>query len=101
MNATRELVLEALTAVEDPEVGLNVVELGLIYGVEIDQDAIRVRMTMTSPSCPLAGQIKTDAEDALRRRFPEARSIGIDLVWDPPWGPELLPAETRAKMGWR
>jgi metal-sulfur cluster biosynthetic enzyme len=92
--------LEALRGVDDPELGIDVVDLGLVYGIEIGSDAIAVRLAMTSPSCPLGDHIAGEAERALRRAFPDARRIGVEIVHEPPWGPERISESGRRRLGW-
>jgi metal-sulfur cluster biosynthetic enzyme len=92
---TESDVREALRAVIDPEIGVNVVDLGLVYGVAVEGNQVRVTMTMTSPACPLAEYLKVDAEMAVRSRVAGVQSVHIALVWDPPWTPELMSDEAR------
>jgi metal-sulfur cluster biosynthetic enzyme len=95
-----EDVREALRDVVDPEVGINVVDLGLVYGVEVDEGHVRARMTMTTPACPLHGYLTTMAESAIRTQVPEVRSVSVELVWDPPWSPEMISEAARRQLGW-
>ena len=97
---TEKTILDALRDVIDPEVGINVVDLGLVYGVEIDGKDARVRMTMTTPACPLGPYIGETAETAIRARLPEGGEVSIELGWDPPWTPERISAEGRRQLGW-
>jgi iron-sulfur cluster assembly accessory protein len=97
---TEETVREALREVIDPEVGINIVDLGLVYGLDIQKDIVRVRMTMTTPACPMSEQIQRDAEDRILATSPAARMVDIDLVWDPPWSPEMISDEAKQMLGW-
>jgi len=94
-----EAVRAALRSVNDPEVGMNVVELGLIYGIEIAPGTIRVRMTMTTPSCPMGAMITDEARAALKALAPEAE-IDVQLVWEPPWDSSMMSAEAKKHFGW-
>lgn len=94
-----ETVYEALRTVMDPEAGMNVVELGLVYGVRVACDAVRVDMTMTSPACPMGESIVADAEAAIRAAAPHAR-VEVGLVWDPPWTPDRMSDAARQFFGW-
>jgi metal-sulfur cluster biosynthetic enzyme len=94
------LVWEALRTVLDPEIGENVVDLGLIYRVDCTLAQIHVDMTMTTPACPAAGAIAEDAENAIRRDCPEARAVHVEVVFDPPWTPERMSEQTRQRFGW-
>lgn len=93
-----EDILQALRAVQDPEIGLNVVDLGLVYSVTRTDDEIVVAMTMTTPSCPLGEMITTQAQEALRERFPDTPYIRVELVWDPPWSPDRMSEEGRRQL---
>lgn len=96
----RERVVEALSQVIDPEIGLNVVELGLVYGVEVSEASeVRVELTMTTPACPLAEQIVRDAEDRILG-LQGVAALQVRLVWDPPWTPERMSASAKALLGW-
>jgi metal-sulfur cluster biosynthetic enzyme len=98
---SEEALLDALRSVDDPEAGMNIVELGLIYGVEATPPTATVRMTMTSAACPL-GDFLTDAvRDALLARFAELEEVNVELVWDPPWTPDRMSEEARNFFGWK
>ncbi|MEW5862513.1 MAG: metal-sulfur cluster assembly factor [Pseudomonadota bacterium] len=102
-----EQLLAALREVNDPEVGLNIVDLGLVYGVETLREEgeaerlrARVRMTMTSPACPLGDYLTDAVREALRARFPEIAEVEVEMVWDPPWTPERMSEQARGFFGW-
>lgn len=92
-------VLLTLKDVIDPELGVNIVDLGLVYRAAWTADGIEVALTMTTPSCPLGEMLVDEAERALRSRFPEASAICVNLVWDPPWSPDRMSDEGRRKLG--
>jgi metal-sulfur cluster biosynthetic enzyme len=98
MEATA--VRDALREVIDPELGIDVVSLGLVYDVKVDGGRAEVVMTMTSPACPLGEQLTGDAEAAIRRALPEATEIEVRLVVFPPWTPGLMSAEAKRRLGW-
>ena len=89
----------ALRDVIDPELGVNVVDLGLVYGIEIDGRHVTVRMTLTTPGCPLHGTITREA-DMRVGRVRGVRTVDVQLVWDPPWTPERLTDEGKRQLGW-
>ena len=93
-------VREALREVIDPEVGINIVDLGLIYGLVIHERSVRVTMTMTTPACPLGEQIKSDVNARVMERCPGVREVEVEVVWDPPWRPERITEEARKMLGW-
>ncbi len=92
-------VVEALGEVDDPEVGINIVDLGLIYKVQREGSAIDINMTLTSPGCPAGEYIMGGVRQRLGR-LEGVESVDIDLVWDPPWSPEAISPEGRAELGW-
>jgi len=93
-------VRAVLSQVLDPEVGIDIVELGLVYDVAIDGDAIDIRMTMTSPACPLGEHILGEVEQRLTERFPQAQ-VSVELVWEPAWTPDRISLEGRRRLGWK
>jgi len=93
-------VWDALRGVADPEVGENVVDLGLVYRVDCAPGRVHVDMTMTSPACPMSGTIAEEAENAIRNACAGAREVSVDIVFDPPWTPERMSEEIRQRFGW-
>jgi len=97
---TEEQVMDALREVYDPELGLNIVDLGLVYGVDIADNQVNVTMTLTTPGCPLHNTMAQGAEIAVRR-LPGVQSATVRVVWDPPWTPERMSEGARQQLGWR
>ncbi|MGH7646132.1 MAG: metal-sulfur cluster assembly factor [Gemmatimonadales bacterium] len=95
---TAGAVREALRDVKDPELDLNIVDLGLVYDVELDEGEVRVKMTLTSPGCPAGPMITNDAYRVLRA-LPGVRDVDIEIVWEPYWTPERIEPKVRAMMG--
>ena len=93
-------VKAALKSVEDPEAGMSVLDLGLVYGIELEAGKVRVDMTMTSPACPAADYIVDEAAAAIRAIAPEGTDVDVRLVWEPPWTPERMSAEAKERFGW-
>ena len=91
-------VFNALKGVIDPELGINVVDLGLVYGVEINEEVVRVEMTLTSPGCPLAGLIDQMVKSAVGK-LKGVERVELELVWDPPWIPAMMSEEVREEFG--
>jgi len=96
---TEDAVLEILRKVIDPEIGINVVDLGLVYGVNIDDNRLNVDMTMTTAACPLGAYIVDQADMLLRQYFPDA-DVSVNLVWSPPWTPDMMSEAARQQLGW-
>ena len=95
-----EDVRTALRSVIDPEVGLNIVDLGLVYGVEISDNKLHVDLTMTTPACPMGEMILDNARQALAALLPAGAEIELNLVWEPPWGPDKMGEHARKYFGW-
>lgn len=95
-----EQVLTALRQVIDPELGLNVVDLGLVYSIEAQDGHVQVALTMTTPACPLSNLLLEMAEAAIWQQLPDVKSVKINLVWDPPWHPGLMSAQAKSELGW-
>lgn len=100
MSDLTPLVLEALTAVYDPEIPVDIVNLGLVYDVAIDGGTVSVRMTTTSPGCPIGDFLAAEVERALLK-LPGVEAVRVEFVWDPPWTPERMSEEARHRLGWR
>lgn len=97
---TTDPIRRALASVVDPELGVNIVDLGLVYRADWTPDGIDVAITMTTPTCPLGEMMVSEAEEVLRRRFPDAKRVTVELVWDPPWSAERMNDEARRQLGW-
>lgn len=95
---TEEQVLEALKVVKDPEIPVNVVDLGLIYGVDIHADGnIDITMTLTSVGCPVQDLIRADAEMAVSR-LDNVNAVNVEFVWTPAWGPDKMTEDGKRQM---
>jgi FeS assembly SUF system protein len=95
----RERVVERLRTVYDPEIPVNIYELGLIYGIEVEGDGeVRIRMTLTSPMCPAAEMLPPEVETKARE-VEGVKSVTLDLVWDPPWSPERMSEAAKLELG--
>jgi metal-sulfur cluster biosynthetic enzyme len=84
----------------DPEVGINIVDLGLVYGVDVDEDRVRIALTMTTPSCPLGEYITGEVEGVLRRIAGARSAVEVVLVWEPPWEPRMMTDAAKRALGW-
>jgi len=91
-------VLKKLQSVMDPEIGYSIVDLGLIYGIKIDQGRVEIRMTLTAPACPLAQIIGDDIEKAVKK-VNGVKEVKVNIVSNPPWSPEKMTPSLRKKMG--
>ena len=98
MSITEATVRAALRNVIDPELGINIVDLGLVYGVEIDGSHVRVVMTMTTPACPLGDYLKDLVDSTVKRGVPGVQEVEIALVWEPPWDPEMMSEDAKRQL---
>jgi metal-sulfur cluster biosynthetic enzyme len=94
-----EAIRAALHEVLDPEIGINIVDLGLVYGIDVRDRDVVVRMTMTTPSCPLGDYLADAVETTIRDRFASVAGIDVDLVWDPAWSPAMMSDAARRQLG--
>jgi metal-sulfur cluster biosynthetic enzyme len=95
---TETEVRDALHDVIDPELGVNIVDLGLIYGVEVDGRSVRITMTMTSPACPLRDYLQDLVESAVTSRVSDVQSVIVEIVTEPPWTEDLMSEAARRQL---
>jgi metal-sulfur cluster biosynthetic enzyme len=95
---TEEQARETLKQIEDPEIGLNIVDLGLVYDVEVDGSTVNVKMTLTSPACPVGPQLLNGSKMVLQD-LEGVEEVNVDLVWEPFWSPDRINPEYRAILG--
>jgi FeS assembly SUF system protein len=91
-------VRDKLKECYDPEIPINIVDLGLVYGIDAAEGAVRVRMTLTAPGCPLAGSIVEEVRQKILE-LEGVHSADVELVWDPPWSPDRISEETKETLG--
>jgi FeS assembly SUF system protein len=95
----RERIIEALRSIYDPEIPVNIYDLGLIYELNIDdQGRVEVKMTLTAPACPVAGSMPGQVEDVVRQ-VPGVSEARVELVWDPPWSQDRMSEEAQLTLG--
>lgn len=95
-----EMILGILREVYDPELGVNVVDLGLVYDVGVVDDVVIVTMTLTTPGCPLHDVLTEAVESAVRTHVPGVAGVEVRLVWEPPWTPDMMTDEGKRELGW-
>jgi metal-sulfur cluster biosynthetic enzyme len=91
-------VKSALRKVKDPDLNLNIVDLGLVYDIGVSGSTVKIDISLTSPGCPSGPEIMTDAEQAIRA-IPGVADVAMNLVWSPPWTPERIEPRVRAYLG--
>jgi len=97
-QSLKEKVIEVMKTVFDPEIPVNVWELGLVYDIRVDADAaVVVQMTLTSPMCPVAGSLPPEVEQKVRA-IPGVTAGKVDLVWDPPWNPSMMSEAAKLQL---
>jgi len=97
-DALRERVLDALRSCFDPEIPVNIYELGLVYDVDVTDDGVvSIRMTLTSPMCPVAGSLPPEVEEKVRA-VEGVSSASVEVVWDPPWNPGMMSEAARLEL---
>lgn len=95
---TEDVVKAALRRVKDPELNLNIVDLGLVYGVTVDGGTVTIAVTLTSPGCPSGPEILTTAEEQVRA-VPGVEDVVVNLVWEPMWSPDRMEPRIKAYLG--
>ena len=100
LTTEEQRIYHALQSVIDPEIGENLIDLGLIYGIKIQDNIARVTFTMTSYACPMSEMVVEDIHDTLRKTLTDSIEIDLDLVWEPAWEPSMIEAEARKRLGW-
>jgi metal-sulfur cluster biosynthetic enzyme len=95
---TKEQVYEVLQECYDPEIPVNIVDLGLVYDVQVEDDRVAVKMTLTAPGCGMGGMIAADARQKILG-LEGVVDATVDLVWDPPWDPSRISEEAKQRLG--
>ena len=95
-----DAVREALRQVDDPEAGMNIVDLGLVYVVEVTPGQVRIEMTMTTAACPMTEMIVEQVRAVVASIVPSGTAIDVELVWDPPWTPDKMSGIAKEHFGW-
>ncbi len=98
MPVSEEQVWEVLRNCYDPEIPINIVDLGLIYAVKVEDDKVYVRMTLTAPGCPAHAFISENVRQQLKQ-LPGVSDANVEVVWDPPWHPSRMSEEAKRRLG--
>ena len=97
---TKEEVIKALRECYDPEIGISLVDMGLIYDVKVDKDKVHIKMTLTTPGCPMHSFMVQDVREKVER-IKGVKEVNVELVWDPPLTPDRMPEEVKKKLGFK
>ena len=95
---TEEVVFDAVKEIIDPEVGINIVDMGLIYGVDIEDETVNITMTLTSPGCPAGGQLINGTQH-VTQQLEGVEEVNVNVVWTPRWTPEMMTEEAKDELG--
>jgi metal-sulfur cluster biosynthetic enzyme len=98
-SGRERLITENLKQIYDPEIPMNIVDLGLIYGFEWQGDDVTLKMTLTAPGCPVAGILAEEVKNAVEK-VPLVHGAKVDLIWDPPWTPERMSEFAKRQFGY-
>ncbi len=99
VRAIEERIIEALRTIFDPEIPVNIYDLGLVYGIDVTPEGeVKISMTLTSPGCPVAGSMPPAVEQRVSA-VPGVKAVNVDLVWDPPWHPGMMSEAARLQLG--
>jgi len=99
LEQEEQQALSLLKGVNDPELGINIVDLGLVYTIEAKEKVIEIQMTLTTKGCPMGGAIMENVNQTLENHFPN-KQISVMLVWEPPWSPDMISEEGMEMLGW-
>jgi metal-sulfur cluster biosynthetic enzyme len=97
---TEEQIRNALCAVYDPEIGVNIIDLGLVYKVAVQKQNVAIDLTMTTPACPLHEVIIRNMKDVLASAIPGIGIVDVNLVWQPVWTPDMMSEAAKKQLGW-
>ncbi len=99
MSITKDKILEALKEIYDPEIPFNIVDLGLVYDIDIQDGNVKVTMTLTAPGCPMSYFIVEMVKAQIKEKVPEVKNVEVEIVFDPPWTPDRMSPEARKLLG--
>ncbi len=96
-----DILRNALTRVIDPEVGMNIIDLGLVYDIRVTAERIEVDLTMTTPACPMSSMITDQVREVIGAEVPAGTGITVNLVWEPAWNASMMSDRAREHFGWQ
>ncbi len=100
LSKEAQRIYDALQTVIDPEIGENLIDLGLIYDINVNNGIARITFTMTSYACPMSEMVIEDIHDTVSKVLHDGEELELDLVWEPAWEPSMMNAEAKARLGW-
>lgn len=99
-SSIEQLVYRLLGNIIDPEVGENIVDLGLVYRIQVEEQNVTISLTMTSAACPMGDVLLDDIHEKLTKQLPSDVNFNVQLVWEPPWDPDMMSPEAKQRLGW-
>lgn len=100
LSSQEKHIVDVLSGVIDPEVGENIVDLGLVYGINVYQDIATINLTLTSSACPMGEMLLEHIHETLTKSLANEMSFDINLVWEPAWHPDMMSAAAKQRLGW-
>lgn len=100
MAPSESSIRDALRQVDDPEAGFNIVDLGLVYRIDVEPASVNIDLTMTTAACPMTDMIIADVRAAVASIVPPTVAVHIEMVWKPPWTPECMSSAAKEYFGW-
>lgn len=100
LSIEAQRIYDALQTVIDPEIGENLIDLGLIYDINVNNGIARITFTMTSYACPMSEIVIEDIHETVSKVLHDGEELELDLVWEPAWEPSMMNAEAKARLGW-
>lgn len=100
LSQEAQRIYNALQTVIDPEIGENLIDLGLIYGIEVSNGIAHITFTMTSYACPMSEMVIENIHDTVSKVLHDGEELDLDLVWEPAWEPSMMCAEAKQRLGW-
>ena len=100
LNKDEQRIYTALQSVIDPEVGENLIDLGLIYGIQIQNNIAKVTFSMTSQACPMSEMVIENIHDTVSKVLADNTALELDLVWEPEWEPTMMSEQAKQRLGW-
>jgi len=100
LNMDEQRIYTALQSVVDPEIGENLIDLGLMYGIQIQNNIAKVTFSMTSQACPMSEMVIESIHDAVNQTLVDNTELELDLVWEPAWEPAMMSEQAKQRLGW-
>ena len=94
---TKEKIIEEIKKIYDPELPVNIYELGLIYDIQVEENKVKIKMTLTTPNCPVAESLPNEVKNSIKE-IKDVKDVNLDLVWDPPWDKSMMSEAAKLEL---